>query len=106
MLRGLETVQATYPNKEIETLVQGIAAIGEGENSLMEIRRQELAMMRRAVAALGESRNTATWLADAVDRLVQSAGEATRTSGGAPTPAIKSAPASMANHAANSLHPD
>ena len=96
MLRGLETVQATYPNAEIDKLVKAIAAASDGESSLMEIRRQELAMMRRAVAALGDSRNTATWLADAVDRLVQSARDATGESAGASMTAIKIAQTSMA----------
>ncbi|WP_341705212.1 methyl-accepting chemotaxis protein [Ferrovibrio sp.] len=96
MLRGLETIQATYPNTDVEKLVKGIAAIGEGDNSLFNTRRQELAAVAKAVATLAESRNTATWLADAVDRLVQSARDATEKSTGASMTAIRIAQTSMA----------
>ncbi|HLT77780.1 MAG TPA: methyl-accepting chemotaxis protein [Ferrovibrio sp.] len=96
MLRSLETVQAVFPNKEIETLVQDIAKAGEGDESLMEVRRQELAMMRRAVSALSESRNTSIWLADAVDRLVQVARKNTDDSADASLTAINIAQTSMA----------
>mgnify|MGYP001199836543 CR=1 FL=1 len=96
MLRSLETMQAVYPNKEIEELVNKLATIGEGDSGLLQIRLTELAAARQAVAALGESRSAASSLADAVEHLVTAAREETTTSAEASMTAINIAQSVMA----------
>ena len=100
MLRSLETVQATYPNQELADLVEGIAALGEGDEGLLQLRMLELAAARKAVAALSESRSATINLADAVDRLVAAARDETDRSTGASITAIDIAQTSMAAIAA------
>jgi len=96
MLEGLDNVQALYPNADIDKLVKEIAALGVGDNSLFATRKEELAAIAKATQALADSRNTATWLADAVDRTVQAARDETDSSAAASMTAIRIAQTSMA----------
>ncbi|MFC3675662.1 methyl-accepting chemotaxis protein [Ferrovibrio xuzhouensis] len=96
MLDMLDTVHNIYPNADMEKAVKEIAALGDGDNSLLATRKHELAAIARATDALSGSRNTATWLADAVDRTVQSARDETDASTTASMTAIRIAQTSMA----------
>src|SRR3546814_19018679 len=85
----------------MEKAVKEIAALGDGDNSLLATRKHELAAIARATDVLAGSRNTATWLADAVDRTVQAARDETDASTTASMTAIRIAQTSMAVIAAN-----
>src|SRR3546814_1331783 len=80
----------------MEKAVKEIAALGDGDNSLLATRKHELAAIARATDVLAGSRNTATWLADAVDRTVQAARDETDASTTASMTAIRIAQTSMA----------
>src|SRR3546814_10225223 len=73
----------------MEKAVKEIAALGDGDNSLLATRKHELAAIARATDVLAGSRNTATWLADAVDRTVQAARDETDASTTASMTAIR-----------------
>jgi methyl-accepting chemotaxis protein len=96
MLRGLDTVMAIYPNKEIEDMVNGMAKVSEGEDGLFSTRLMELAATRQALAALTEGRSATLALSDAVDQLVASARRDATTSSQASISAINIAQTVMA----------
>jgi methyl-accepting chemotaxis protein len=96
MLRGLDTVMAVYPNKEIEEMVNGIAKVSEGENGLFSTRLAELAASRQALAALSEGRSATLALSDAVDQLVAAARSDATSSSKASIAAINIAQTVMA----------
>ena len=77
-------------------LVNGIAAVSEGENGLFSIRRMELAATRQALAALTEGRSATLALSDAVDQLVAAARTDATTSSQASISAINIAQIVMA----------